>query len=418
MEETTDLTTDAWGRPKSIKDHSLFHALFTYDVPDRIWEEAAMDDLSIYTPLAITGTKAKSVNGMLELSSGTTQNNGASLIGKRHPRYQPNRGHLYSSSMFLPNPESDGTRKFGLSCGCLSDTRRSGVYFELEGDGTDWKLYAVLKSYGVIKERTDITKNIPGSIDISKGNLFDIQYQWRGVGDYFFFLGQELVHVMNRVSKNDDLSLWNPALASGFEIFTRTTTEMIMRCGCVDITSEGGAGDSRQFASISTGEDLLTVTTTGTAVLALKIPRTLIYNSVEAVNTRDLIASRLVSWTKDEAAVQVYVARDTNLTALEARADNADESIGWKSLPDSTAYYMIGGTTSNLDSDFQADKSNMQLLLNEWEELEKKNNVINPDQENAPFYLTAGDYLVVVVKPIGANKLSASTLYLSEEIYR
>ena len=404
----TALSSDAWGRQKVINDYSIFHALFTYDVPDRVWEELSVDASMTYTPLVQTGTLVSSVGGALRVASGTTANAGSTLSSKRHPRYQPNRGHLYSTAGWMPNPESDGNRKWGIMCGCLSDTRRSGAYFELEGNGSTWALYAVVRSYGTILERTDITSLLPAGFDISKGHLYDIQFQWRGVGDYCFFIDQQLIYTVERLGAYSALGLWNPALSVAFECTTNTTTELDMFFGCVDVTSEGGAKDSRQFASISTGTGLINAASTGSAVLAVRVPRTLTYNSDTVINTRDLVASKLTSWTRDEAAVQVYFARDTVATTLNG--------LTWTSLPDSTANYLVGGAGSALDTAFQTDRASMQLVLNEWDDLEQKNIVINPDQDAAPFYITGGDIMVIAVQSVAGTDENSTTLYLSEEL--
>ncbi len=34
-----DLGNDAWGRQKVVFDYSLFHGIWTYDVPNRIWKQ-------------------------------------------------------------------------------------------------------------------------------------------------------------------------------------------------------------------------------------------------------------------------------------------------------------------------------------------------------------------------------------------
>ena len=218
------ITLDAWGRQKVINDYSVLHGLFTYNVPNRLWEENAMDAALAYTPLASTGVLATSEDGALKLSSGTTANNGCALMSKRHPRYQPNRGHLYSTAGWFPTPHADGYRKWGLMCGCLSDTRRSGVYFELEGDGASWSLYAVLRSYGITRERTDITELLPSGFDPSVGHLYDIQYQWRGAGNYKFYIDQVLIYEMDLLATLSALTIWNPAMSIAFECFTYTTT--------------------------------------------------------------------------------------------------------------------------------------------------------------------------------------------------
>lgn len=402
---TNELAADAWGRQKAVIDFSLFHGVWTYDVPDRLWEEFSIASTT-YTPLAQTGTLATSTGNMLEVSSGTTADNGCYLRSKRSPRYQPNRGHLYSTAVILPDAANDGRRKFGLFCNGAGNA--NGIYFELEGDGADWALYAVRLSNGVVKTRQDITSSVPTGYDPTKGHVYDIQYQWRGLGNYKFFIDLQEVYTDSLLGTLTELSLRMPALPAAFECHTDTTTEVKIQAGCVDITSEGGKREGRQFASISTGTTLLDCADVGTAMIGIKIPRTLTYDAETHQNTRDLVASKLTSWTRDEASAQVYVARDTLATNLDGAT--------WSDLPDSTAQFLIGGTSSTLDAAFQLDKANMQLVLNEWDDVEKKNVVINPDSDSAPFYLSAGDILVVVVQSFAGTDENATTLYLSEEI--
>lgn len=399
------LSYDAWGRPKVTHDYSLFHGVWTYSVPNRIWEEFGISSTT-YTALTSTGTLATSTGNMLVVSSGTTADEGCYLRSKRSPRYQPNRGHLYSTAVILPTAEADGRRKFGLFCNGAGNA--NGIYFELEGDGANWKLYAVRLSNGVVKIRADITSLVPAGYDPEKGHVYDIQYQWRGVGNYKFFIDLQEVYADNILGTLTELSLRMPALPAAYECHTDTTTDIVIKAGCVDITSEGGKESGRQFASISTGETLLDANVAGSAMVAIRIPRTLTYDSETHQNTRDLVASKLTSWTRDESAVQVYFARDIAVTNLDG--------LTWLNMPDSTAQYLIGGKDSNLDDAFQLDRVSMQLVLNEWDDLEQKNIVINPDANAAPFYITSGDIMVIAVKSIAGTDDNATTVYLSEEI--
>jgi len=400
-----NLTLDAWGRQKVTIDRSLLHGMFTYDVADRVWEEWSIAS-STYTPLATTGTLATSVNNYLQVSSGTTANNGCYLRTKRSPRYQPNRGHLHSTAYILPNPTGDGRRKVGVFCSGAGNT--NGVYFELEGDGTDWILYAVRISDGVVKTRQDLTAYLPEGYDPSKGHVYDIQYQWRGLGNYKFFIDLQEIWTDSILGTLTELSLRMPALPASFESVTDTTTALLIQVGCVDITSEGGIKDSRQFASISTGTSLLNCDANSSAMIGIKIPRTITYNAATVQNTRDLVASKISSWTRDEAAAQVYFARDIVATNLDG--------LTWLNLPDSTAQYLIGGAGSTLDNAFATDQSSMQLVLNEWDDIEQKNVVLNPDPDSAPFYISAGDILIIAVQSFAGTDKNATSLYLSEEI--
>lgn len=84
-----DLGTDAWGKPKFTIDNSLFHGMFTYNIPVNVWYESLNGaELTAFS-------KATSLNGKLNLTSGTTLNDAAYLRTFRNPRYEPNRGHLF-----------------------------------------------------------------------------------------------------------------------------------------------------------------------------------------------------------------------------------------------------------------------------------------------------------------------------------
>lgn len=173
---TNDIGRDAWGRPKSILDRSIFHGMFTYNVPVITWEECFN---GVFQPF----TNATSLNGKLNLVAGATLNDVTRLKTFRNPRYEPNRGHLYSSSVFLPNPNALGNRRLGYF------TDESGAFFSLES-GT---LYAVVRTtINTVTSEDKYPIDLTG-VDLSKGNLFDIQMQWRGVGNYKFFINLKLV---------------------------------------------------------------------------------------------------------------------------------------------------------------------------------------------------------------------------------
>lgn len=403
---TNDLIKDALGRQKVIDDYSLFHGLWTFDVPNRIWEEFSIS-AGTYTAISATGTKATSENGALVLSSGTTANAGVYLRSKRNPRYQPNRGHLWSSAMRFPSATADGKRKAGV----FQQETDNGVFFELEGDGADWTLYAVRYSNGVQKIRQDLASYLPADFDPEKAHVYDIQFQLGSAGNYIFYIDLQEIYVNDILGTLTELSIQNPMLPSAFECVTDTTTELELIVGCVDITSEGGKQVGRQFASISTGTSLLSCDSSGVAMIAIKLPRTISYGGGTVYNSKDVIASRISSWTRDEASVQVYFARDVVATNLDG--------LTWTDFPDSsgTLQYIIGGTgNTTLDTAFNSDKASMQLVLNEWEDLEVKNIVSNPDQDIGPFYVTPGDIMIVAVQSMAGTDDNSTTLYLSEEI--
>lgn len=395
-----DLGVDAWGRQKVVEDFSLFRGLFTYDVPNRVWEENKAETDGTWTEQTSTGDKAVSEGGALHLYSGITANEGAALRSRQHPRYQPNRGQLYSTAVILPNATADGIRRFGIF------SVANGVCFELEGDGSSWTLYAVRRSNGVNQTRVAI--DVSSSYDPEKGHVYDIQYQWRGVGNYKFFIDLEEVYVDAALGTLTELSVQNPANHAAFECVTHTTTQIEIIAGCVDISSEGGNANNSVFQSFTTGETLLGATATGTAMIGIYLPRTVEYQSDLIENTRDCLAQKASSWCRDESAIQIYFARDTAVPNLKG--------LTWTNRDGSNVQSLVGGDTSALDNAFQTDRANMDLVVNEWVDLEQKNVLENPFGPIAPFYITPGDVLILAVKSFAGTDDSAATLYLAEEI--
>lgn len=387
-----DITLDAWGRQKVITDSSLFHGVFTYDIPNRMWIEGFNG-----TEQA-TKVNATSENGMLKLVS---NGGNVGLRGKRHARYQPNRGHLYSTSIILPSPTADGIRDFGLT------DDKNGAFFRLKSTG----LYGVVRTTfnGVT---TDDERLINTNIDLSKGNIYDIQMQWRGVGNIKFFINLELVYTFDYLGTLTELSISNPALPIGFYC-QNVTEDVTMYCGCVDVTSEGGATENRQYNSVTTGMDVTTqeVTTTvgGTAILAMVIP----FNIAGVPYTRDAIMNRITTFTKDEATTGVYAFRySTGASSLALY----DALMLGSSAPDSYVKYLVGGTGSTLDTVFQSAIAEGQLLVTRREEIDRPCILDNPDKGSAEFLLTGGDIIVVAVRADGTAKDCGASIEFSEEI--
>lgn len=400
---------DAWERPKSVIDYSIFSATWTFGVPNKTWvEESVVRSGSAITATeqTQTGTKVTSREGMLSVKSGTVAGNGNAARSKTFPRYQPNRGHLYSTAVACPSPTLNGYRQWGLA------TTNDGVYFRAIGDGTAWTLNVGRRRSGTEVELVDITSLLPSGFDISKGHVYDIQYEWRGVGNFYFFVDLELVYSMNILGTQEYLSVTDPALGVVYSCYSSENgTELELLSGCVDVTSEGGRPEKTLFSSVNTGDSLVSLGNTANvdiAVLALKIPKMLDYNGSSVFNSRGAIMDKLVSWTRDESITKAWYIRGTNASNLEG--------LTWSSIADSDIEYLVGGATSSLQTAFAADKTSATTVLSEWADLEVKN-IIKNDATNSDFELTPGDYLIVTVNcPLAANKTTAATLYFSERL--
>lgn len=374
-----DLAIDAWGSPKFTQPFSVFHGLWTFDVSSKLWI-VKENNIEINSH---SSTKATSYNGMLSVVSGMTANDSTLVSSKRHPRYQPNRGHLFSSAVFLPNTTNNGVRDFGLF------TSENGVFFRLKSDG---KLYAVLRTMGVEVKEELIT--VPFSIDISKGNTYDIQTQWRGVGNYKFFIGnpatgnQELVHVFNILGTQTEVSMANPALPVAF--YAKNITQQVsILVGCVDITSEGGTNDKQYYSSaVNTN---VTVTN-DTPILAIRQPLTI--NG--ATNTRDFQLSRITINSSKKGVVSFWLTREQQSV------------IGgsWTSIP--------GSYVEQNKSATSVDTSKLQLVTQFNVEALVSKEITNPNKEVIQFWLVYGDYIVLTGS--GSSAVIDAVIEFGEEI--
>jgi hypothetical protein len=106
----------------------------------------------------------------------------------------------------------------------------------LKADGL---LYAVQRSLTVETDDEVINTSGVPSFDVEKGNIYDIQYQWRGVGNYKFFINNFLVKTFQKLGTLTALSMSNPSLPMVFKA-TRTTADVVLKIGCADVSSENG----------------------------------------------------------------------------------------------------------------------------------------------------------------------------------
>jgi hypothetical protein len=383
-----DLKLDAWGHQKVVQGVSLFSSSFTFNADRNLWVPYE-DTLEIYSDLNLT--RYTFVNGKLNQSSGATLGQSSYLMSRRHARYQPNRGHLYSSSLILPSKAAIGIRNFGLF------DEYNGAFFSLE----DGILYAVIRTtintvvVETFKEEIDLT--VLG-IDLEKGNNYDIQMQWRGVGNIKWLIGDpatgtsKVVAFYDHLNVDTELSISNPSLPVGFECINTDGTEVILQSGCVDVTTEGGEKGNRSYSAYPSGEVATTIAET--PIIALRLPN-MIFSTM---NTRDIILAQISGYSDVDTLIRIYYFRDpTAVTATftPLRAGFQETSINGQI----TAF----------------DTAKMVNIFETRIPASDSKQFINPDKGNADFVLTHGDHIFVTLQGKN-NSLGGITLEWAEEI--
>ncbi len=376
-----DLTYDAWGVQKVSLPTSLFRGMFTFDISQLMWFTYE-NGTQVYTSADITSS-----GGMGKLL--TTASNTVLLLESREcSRYQPNRGVLYSTALLCPDATADGVRDWGLF------TAENGVFFRLKADGL---LYAVLRRGGseVLEEAIDTS--ILTGFDVTKNNIYDIQFQWRSAGNYKFFIGDpatgksKLVHTFSLLGTLTVASMEDPALPIAYKA-TRTTENVEMRIGCADLTSENGVIDMYQYRS--TFAEAVSVNGTDIPVLS-------IYNPLQIhskTNTRSLQMARISVKCPKKATFKFWTHRDPALLTGETFAEIGGGSHTQTDSPDAAA----GAVRATAFSTTGA-----QLLAAVPAEANVFYQVDNPLSKRINFVLVRGDYITVTVT-VSASTAEAS----------
>ena len=352
------------------------------------------------------------------MSSSSTVGARTQVRSLQHIRHQANRGFLYSTSILLPDPTNRGVRMFGTF------VPGNGTWIELVGNGTGYFVNFVVRNHWK-DSRVDITNLLPKDTDISKGHLWDIQMEWRGVGNIKVFYDLKLIYERKALGTLDEVIIENPSLPASFECIN-SGDEVVIKSGCVDISSEGGGIDKRYYNSVSTGTTLIRADNTperGSALIAVRLPKTINYGELVDVSTglpdiagtnslsytRDIILDSITSFCKDESFTIVNASRGVYLPNISTLA-------GWTKADDSYAEYIVGGLGSDLDVAFQLDYASTKVLHASRQEMDMSHEIDNPNKESAPFFFTSDSYVIVSVKPDGNNKLAGVNIEFSEEV--
>jgi hypothetical protein len=384
-----DLNVDAWGRQKSVIDKSLLHGLWTFNVPSDVWYETVNDVVQA------SPTNCVSSNGELQVTSGATLNDATYLRTLRNPRYEPNRGHLHSTAMWFNDPDAAMVRRFGMF------TPESGVFWELDNG----VLYAVVRTtYDTVTTDTRYTVNTDllskMGVDLSKGNVFDIQFQWRGVGNYVFFINLQEVLNTGHLGTVTRLSTFNPACPIAFESINEGANDS-MHFGCVDVTSEGGGDYNLEHGSVTIENESGSV-----AVSALNSPVLAIRSKIgvnSLINTRDTLLRKITGYADQRSIMRFWGTRD--LTAITDGTDT------WSDYGDGHLEYMVVEGTASFDITKANLRFGARVMIDRTHEV----SLIDPLTK---IWMTPGDMFVVTMHRETANQAAnvGATIEFLQEI--
>ena len=366
--------------------------MWTFNVPVNIWKERLN---GVEAPII----QAQSINGKLNIRPTSTLNDVTVLESYRNLRYKPNRGHLYSTAGYMLNPTAVMERDFG------SFTKDAGVFFRIKTDG----IYGVIATTntGVYSEDERLiyttAQLATEGIDLSKGNTYDIQFQWRGVGNYKFFINLKLVLEVELLGTTTNLSMFNPSAPCCFRT-KNLGDDDAMEFGCVDITSEGGDDNGSEYGSIGIGTNEGEVSLTGYNAPVLAIRSKDLFGTF--ANTRDTLALLASAYGDQKCHFRIWATRD--LTAItegnSVWTDYGDAHLESIVLP------ATGGTMS-----FDTAKANLIFGARVSADTTYATSALFEGRTN--IYLSPGDMLVFTLhRETSGVMLSGVTFEFAEEI--
>lgn len=363
-----DLVTDAWGVQKVSVPFSLLHGMFTFNIPPEMWFMYE-GGTQVYTSTAIS-----SVGGAARLLT-TNVFTDLRLESRVCPRYQPNRGVLFSSAVWCPSKTADGVREWGVK------TTENGVFFRLKANGL---LYAV-RLRDTVETEELIDTSIISNFNVENNYTYDIQYQWRSAGNYKFYIGETLtgstifVHEFDLMGTLASTSIVDPALPMYFAA-RRTTQNVELNIGCGDISSENGNDDQEYFhSSISSA---VSVNGTNVPVAVIGVPLT--YGG--KTNTRTLSLHRVKTHCTKKATFKIWLCRNAADITGETLAAVGNGSIANTDSPDINAG-AVRATSVTVANMIFID--GVIVAANTTEVTD------NPSDRFIDFTLVRGDYLVI-----------------------
>lgn len=274
-----DTELDAFGRYRVSNNNTVFESMFQYGKLPLIWGESILGSAtSIHVPnescINMTNTTAS----------------GDKVIRQTHKyfRYQPGKSHSIFITAAL-NPAKNNLRQ---RLGYFDDT--NGIFFESISAG----VYVVQRSYStgsvidtkVLQNNWNLDK-LDGTglskavLDITKSQIFVIDFGWLGVGRVRlgFYIEDKLIycHEFRNSNSISTVYMGTANLPIRFEIENLgvTSSTSTLKQICSAISSEGGRDLPRAIVESSVSNGITTIAVT-TRRPVLSIRPKLLFNNI------------------------------------------------------------------------------------------------------------------------------------------
>jgi len=225
-------------------------------------------DLIEFASASVGSGTVVSITSQSAVSLRVSSTNGdyARIRSNTYYRYQAGKEQNVKLSCYIPG----GAKANQISrIGYFDDS--DGLFFALSG--SNFGIYKRYSSLGGSVQETFISQSsfnklkLDGTsndyvLDLTKANLFEIRFQWLGVGNVEFFINNSLVHSMTNVNTFNGPYIKTGVLPIALEIQNNgSSTGNELNFICSSVESDGGATPPKYTFNAYNSTDISTTTT-------------------------------------------------------------------------------------------------------------------------------------------------------------
>lgn len=274
--KTTNGLGDAFGRVRVSNPKTIFDS-----------KQTVSDGENSFWNTETNGTGSRTYDSTTSSSDLDVITAGDYVIRQtlQHFNYQPGKGQRILMTGIL-NPESDTTKSIGYIQGETTGSflKNDGLCFESDSDTVYVSVYNnnTTPTVKVPQSEWNIDKlNGKGksgiTVDWSTTHIFDIKFEWLGVGRVVFSLnidGKSIdVHEVNNANNLTNVYMRSPNQPVRYEIRSTGGAGSLKQI-CCSIQSEGGQEATGLVASVDTDGNLISIGTALELVLAIRLKDT------------------------------------------------------------------------------------------------------------------------------------------------
>lgn len=268
----TENAKTAFGDLRTAELHPQFQGSFEYTV----------DNTDLMVKVVTNGGAITQGNGMGIISTSTTTNSSAMLESKQHARYKSGLGGLMRFTALFTSPVAATEQFVGIS-----DEHGSSATFKngymVGYDGTTFGFHRFQNDSKITIAQSSWDDPMDGTglsgmtLDQTKLNVYQIQYQYLGAGAIKLFIESDstgefiLVHTINYTNNNTQPSTHNPNFLFHIHANNKGTTSNLIiksssyayfvegRTSFIELHQPDNSSGSRQKTSVTTEIAIFTI---------------------------------------------------------------------------------------------------------------------------------------------------------------